>query len=54
MNVSFIPGNEVNSELGIVNAARVSLNKKSEWVDGHDGSYTTDRDWETRYVHCLP
>lgn len=29
MQATFIPGNEINSDLGVVNAARVSLGKKS-------------------------
>lgn len=32
MQVTFIPSNEINSDLGVVNAARVSLNKKSNWI----------------------
>ncbi len=31
MQVTYIPGKEINSDLGVVNAARVSLHKKSEW-----------------------
>lgn len=35
MKVTFIPGRDVNSDLGVVNAARVSLHKKSMWEYGY-------------------
>jgi len=31
VQATFIPSAQINSDLGVVNAARVSLNKKSEW-----------------------
>jgi len=55
MQATFIPGSEVNSDLGIVNAARVSLGKKSQLIHDHeigeDGKITLCRVPCTNPIH---
>jgi len=51
MQVTFIPPEEVNSDLGIVNSARVSLNKKSAYtiVSNTDTNYPENYQYTKQY-----
>lgn len=54
MQVTFIPSEEINSDLGIVNAARVSLGKKSEVLNENDKkliSYLAKHNHWTPFAH---
>jgi len=52
MQVTFIPGKEINTDLGIVNAARVSLHKKSAYVPNTTGTHELSKE-DTKLLYYL-